>query len=75
MLKSKTIKIAEYDIFLIACLSKGYLQEEIGAILKDKSRSPKSVSSIEKRSKFLREHFNTTNPTDLIAISKDFGLV
>ena len=57
MLKSKAIEIVEYDIFLIECLSKGYLQEEISAILKDKSWSPTSVSSIEKRLKFLREHF------------------
>ena len=75
MLKSKAIEIVEYDIFLIECLSKGYLQEEISAILKDKSWSPTSVSSIEKRLKFLREHFNATNPTHLVSIAKDLGLV
>lgn len=75
MLKSKTIEIVEYDIFLIECLSKGYLQEEISAILKEKNWSPTSVSSIEKRLKFLREHFNATNPTHLVAIAKDLGLI
>ncbi|GGK58541.1 MULTISPECIES: response regulator [Flavobacteriaceae] len=75
MLKSKAIEIVEYDIFLIECLSKGYLQEEISAILKEKSWSPTSVSSIEKRLKFLREHFNATNPTHLVAITKDLGLI
>ena len=75
MLKSKAIEIVEYDIFLIECLSKGYLQEEISAILKEKSWSPTSVSSIEKRLKFLREHFNATNPTHLVAIAKDLGLI
>ena len=75
MLKSKAIEIVEYDIFLIECLSKGYLQEEISAILKDKSWSPTSVSSIEKRLKFLREHFNATNPTHLVSITKDLGLI
>jgi DNA-binding NarL/FixJ family response regulator len=75
MSKQKTIEISEYDIFLIECLSKGYLQEEISAILKEKSWSPTSVSSIEKRLKFLREHFNATNPTHLVAITKDLGLI
>ena len=75
MLKSNVIEIVEYDIFLIECLSNGYLQEEISVILKDKSWSPTSVSSIEKRLKFLREHFNANNPTHLVAIAKDLGLV
>jgi len=75
MLKSNAIEIVAYDIFLIECLSNGYLQEEISAILKDKSWSPTSVSSIEKRLKFLREHFNANNPTHLVAIAKDLGLV
>ena len=75
MLKSNVIEIVAYDIFLIECLSNGYLQEEISVILKDKSWSPTSVSSIEKRLKFLREHFNANNPTHLVAIAKDLGLV
>ncbi len=75
MSKSKAIEIVEYDIFLIECLAKGYLQEEISAILKEKCWSPTSVSSIEKRLKFLREHFNANNPTHLVSIAKDLGLV
>ncbi|SNR37091.1 response regulator transcription factor [Lutibacter flavus] len=75
MRKSQAIEIVEYDIFLIECLSLGYLQEEISTILKEKSWSPTSVSSIEKRLKFLREHFNANNPTHLVAIAKDLGLV
>ncbi|UMB60782.1 response regulator [Lutibacter sp. A80] len=73
--KQKKIEISEYDIFLIECLSKGYLQEEISTILKDKNWSPTSVSSIEKRLKILREHFNASNPTHLVAIAKDLGLI
>ncbi|UMB54348.1 response regulator [Lutibacter sp. A64] len=73
--KQKTIEISEYDIFLIECLSKGYQQEEISTILKDKNWSPTSVSSIEKRLKILREHFNASNPTHLVAIAKDLGLI
>jgi DNA-binding NarL/FixJ family response regulator len=73
--KSETIEIADYDIFLIECLSKGYLQEQISEELKDKNWTPTSVSSIEKRLKFLREHFNANNPAHLVSIAKDLGLV
>ena len=75
MSKSKAIEIADYDIFLIECLSKGHLQEEISTILKEKNWSPTSISTIEKRLKFLREHFNANNPAHLASIAKDLGLV
>ena len=75
MTKSKAIEISDYDIFIIDCLSKGHLQEEISRILKEKNWSPSSVSAIEKRLKFLKEHFNANNPAHLVAISKDLGLV
>jgi DNA-binding NarL/FixJ family response regulator len=70
-----TIEITEYDVFIIECLSKGFLQEAISLQLKEKGFSPFSVSSIEKRLKFLKEHFNANNPTHLVAIAKDFGLI
>ena len=75
MSKSKAIEITDYDIFLIECLSKGYLQEEISAILKEKKWLPTSISAIEKRLKFLKEHFNANNPAHLVSIAKDLGLV
>jgi len=73
--KSKAIEISEYDVFLIECLSKGFLQEEISRILKEKNWSPTSVSTIEKRLKLIREHFNANNPAHLVSISKDLGLI
>lgn len=48
----KTVEIEDYDIFLIECLSKGYLQEEVSEKLKKIGWSPNSVSAIEKRLKF-----------------------
>ena len=75
MSKSKAIEIAEYDIFLIECLSNGYLQEEISEKLKKNKWSPTSVSAIEKRLKFLKEHFNAQTPAHLVAVAKDLGLV
>lgn len=73
--KSNAIEISDYDIFIIERLSKGHLQEEIGAILKEKNWSPTSVSAIEKRLKFLKEHFNANNSAHLVSITKDLGLI
>jgi len=73
--KSQAIEISDYDIFLIECLSKGHLQEEISVILKEKSWSPTSVSTIEKRLKLLKEHFNANNPAHLVSLAKDLGLI
>ncbi len=75
MSKSKTIEISDYDIFLIECLSKGHLQEQISEILKGKNWSPTSVSTIEKRLKLLKEHFNANNPAHLVSLAKDLGLI
>lgn len=71
----KAVEISDFDIYLIESLSKGLLQEDISLKLKEKEISPCSVSAIEKRLKFLREHFNANNPAHLVAIAKDFGLI
>ncbi|PQJ82905.1 response regulator [Polaribacter glomeratus] len=71
----KAVEITDYDIFLILNLSYGFLQEDISKKLKEKGVTPSSVSAVEKRLKFLKEHFNANNPTHLVAIAKDFGLI
>jgi len=71
----QAIEIEDYDIFLIECLSNGCLQEEISEKLKKIKWSPTSVSAIEKRLKFLKEHFNAQTPAHLVAVSKDLGLI
>jgi len=73
--KSKAIEISDYDIFLLDSLSKGFLQEEISCKLKEINWSPTSVSTIEKRLKFLKEYFNANNPAHLVSITKDLGLI
>jgi DNA-binding NarL/FixJ family response regulator len=71
----KAIEITDLDILLIEYLSKGLLQEAISKKLKEQGISPSSVSAIEKRLRILKEHFNANNPTHLVAIAKDFGLI
>lgn len=71
----KAVEITDYDLSLIKYLSLGFLQEVISEKLKEKGITPSSTSAIEKRLKFLKEHFNANNPAHLVAIAKDFGLI
>ena len=71
----KAVEITDADIFLIDCLSRGLLQGAISKKLKEKGIKSSSISAIEKKIKFLKEHFNANNPTHLVAIAKDFGLI
>ena len=71
----ETFEITEYDVSLLKFLAEGLDQREISIELKEKKMKPSSISSIEKRLKILKENFNANNPTQLIAITKDFGLI
>ncbi|WGH76056.1 response regulator [Tenacibaculum tangerinum] len=70
-----SFEVTDYDIFLLKQLAEGLDQKEISEILKENHIKPSSISSVEKRLKLLKENFNANNPTQLIAITKDFGLI
>lgn len=71
----ETFEITDYDVFLLEYLSKGKEQKDISVEFKKDNISPNSISSIEKRLKLLKENFNANNPTQLIAIVKDLGVI
>lgn len=71
----ESFEITSYDIFLLQHLAEGLEQKEISGVLKEKGIKPSSTSSVEKRLKLLKENFNANNPTQLVAITKDFGLI
>ncbi|WP_064967270.1 response regulator transcription factor [Tenacibaculum ovolyticum] len=76
ILKHKeTFEITDYDVIILQQLAEGLDQKEISEALKIKDIKPNSISSVEKRLKLLKENFNANNPTQLIAITKDFGLI
>jgi len=76
VLRSKeSFEITSFDIFLLQHLAEGLEQKEISEELKKKGMKPCSTSSVEKRLKLLKENFNASNPTQLVAITKDFGLI
>ncbi|UAM98409.1 response regulator [Polaribacter litorisediminis] len=71
----KALEITDFDVFLILNLSKGFPQEEISKKLKQNGIKPSSISVVEKRLKFLKGHFNAKNPTHLVSIAKDLGVI
>jgi two-component system capsular synthesis response regulator RcsB len=76
ILQDKTInEIDNYDIQLIKYLSIGITQENMEATFKEANITPNSKSTIEKRLNKLKIYFKANNPTHLVAIAKDLGLV
>lgn len=76
ILQDKTVnEIDNYDIQLIKYLSKGVTQENMEATFKEAGITPNSKSTIEKRLNKLKTYFKANNPTHLVAIAKDLGLV
>ena len=71
----EAFEVTDYDVFLLKHLAEGLDQKEISGELKNRNIKPSSISSVEKRLKLLKENFNANNPTQLIAITKDFGLI
>ncbi|MFL0061283.1 helix-turn-helix transcriptional regulator, partial [Tenacibaculum maritimum] len=73
--KKENIEITDFDIFLLKSLANGLEQKEISYELKKNKQQPSSISTIEKRLKLLKEYFNANTSAQLIAITKDFGLI
>ncbi|MGG8494986.1 response regulator [Tenacibaculum sp. TC6] len=71
----ETFEITDYDVSLLKYLANGLDQREISKEFKEQKVKPCSISSVEKRLKILKENFNANNPTQLVAITKDFGLI
>ncbi|MCC9071444.1 response regulator [Flavobacterium sp. F-65] len=76
ILRDKTAnEIDNYDIQLIKYLSIGISQENMESKFKEMGITPNSKSTIEKRLNKLKIYFKANNPTHLVAIAKDLGLV
>ena len=70
-----TTAIQSYDITLLDLLSKGFTQQEISAVLKEKEIKPSSVSAIEKRIGELKHNLKANNSIHMVAIAKDMCLI
>lgn len=69
------LEIDDYDINLVNYLANGISQGEISELLKKHKVYPNSISSIEKHLNILKIQFKANNPTHLVSIFKDLGLI
>jgi two-component system, NarL family, captular synthesis response regulator RcsB len=70
-----TSEIDNFDIQLLKQLSLGVPQDAMEYKFKELGITPNSKSTIEKRIAKLKDYFKANNPTHLVAIAKDLGLV
>jgi len=70
-----TLEISNYDILLLQLLSEGILQKNIPKKLQEQDIHPSSLSSVEKRINVMKLLFNVKNTEELIASSKNMGII
>lgn len=75
MKKFNNYEFSTYDIVIVSLLSKGILQKNIPVHLKEKSISPSSLSSVEKRLNSLKEDLSVNSNEQLVAFCKDLGII
>ncbi|MEX6625606.1 response regulator [Tenacibaculum pacificus] len=75
LIEKDIFKVTAYDLTILKYLADGLDQKEICGTLRTNKVKPNSISSVEKRLKQLKEKFNANNPTQLVAVTKDFGLI
>lgn len=70
-----TLEFSNYDILLLQLLSDGTLQKNIPKKLQEKNIYPNSLSSVEKRINAMKLALSVKNTEELIASSKNLGII
>ncbi|WP_027382989.1 response regulator [Epilithonimonas caeni] len=70
-----TLEFSNYDITLLQLLSDGVLQKNIPKKLQEKNIYPSSLSSVEKRINAMKLILTVKNTEELIACSKEIGII
>ena len=70
-----TLEFSNYDIILLQLLSEGILQKNIPKKLQEKNIHPNSLSSVEKRINNMKLVLTAKNTEELIAYSKNIGII
>ncbi|MBE7641385.1 response regulator [Salegentibacter sp. BLCTC] len=73
--QNNLISLNTFEISIVEFLSKGYTQDKIEKVLKEKNIKPNSKSAIEKRLKELRDEFGAETNPHLVGIMKDLKLI
>lgn len=68
-------EFSSFDVKVIGLLSQGILQKNIPQKLKELDIKPNSLSSVEKALSMLRDSLNVANNEQLVALSKDLGII
>lgn len=68
-------EISEFDITLLKHLAQGILVDEMEGIFKKLNIRPNSKSAIEKRLSRIKDYFKANNNIQLVAITKDLGII
>lgn len=66
-----TFDFSDFDVVIISMLATGISQKKIPVHLKTQKMKASSLSSVEKRLKFIKDEFGFTNNEQLIAYCKD----
>lgn len=72
---NSSLDIDELDLLILESLAQGLGQGEISKLFKSKQINPNSLSSIEKRLNRLKIVLKSNNTIQLMAVSKDLGLI
>ena len=75
LLQKDDTEITDYDIELVKQLSLGFSQTEISVNFKERSISPSSVSSVEKRLNKLKDQFRANNAIHLVTLMREAKLI
>ena len=70
-----TLEFSNYDLMLLELLSDGILQKNIPKKLQEKNIYPNSLSSVEKRINAMKLALSVKNTEELIAGSKNMGII
>lgn len=73
--EKNAFEFSEYDILIISLLADGIFLKDIPKHLKDKDYKRSSMSAVEKRLKDIKVSLNINTTEQLIAFSKDFGII
>src|SRR5690606_33488305 len=68
-------EFTHFDITIITLLSQGILQKDIPYYLRQKNIRPSGLSSVEKRLNLMKDVLGFSKNEQLIAYSKDIGVI
>lgn len=72
---ANTLEFSNFDITLLKLLSDGILQKNIPKKLQEQNIYPNSLSSVEKRINMMKLSLAAKNTEELIAFSKQIGII